>query len=790
MQISEAWLRELTNPAISTSELAEQLTMAGLEVDSVRSAGGEFSKVVVGRVVSAVQHPNADKLRLCQVQVGEGDSLQIVCGADNVRQGLLAPLALVGAVLSGKHKIKQSKLRGELSQGMLCSEEELGLQDSADGIMELADDAPVGADLRDYLALDDNIIDLDLTPNRADCLSVEGVAREVAALNKSPYTPTQFTPSAVTTNEQIAIQVVARQACPRYLGRLIKNVDPLAATPVWMQEKLRRCGVRSLGVLVDVSNYVLLELGHPLHVFDADKICGDIVIRYASNNEQLQLLNQQTISLDEQTLVVADQKQALALAGIMGGASSAVDFTTKNIFLEAAFFAPTAIAGKARQFGLHTDASHRFERGVDFALQERAVDRATQLIVDLAGGVVGSICQNTSTEYLPSRPAIELQASQVQKVLGVAISAAEIAQILGGLGMQVLANAEGWSVTPPSYRFDIAIAVDLIEEISRIYGYNRLPNSDLLMRTQLTASTQTAVPSDNADLLVAKGYQEVITYSFVDEAMQLAFAPNEQLLHLQNPISAEMAVMRSSLCCGLLSTALYNLNRQQTRLQLFEIGQCFSKKDGEIVQQNRVAGLAYGTAYGEQWGKDNRAVDFFDSKGVVDSLLASGKTSAQYRPSANPALHPGQAADIIDQHGATVGFVGMLHPKLEQQFGFANSVFLFEIATKALQHKPVADFQPLSKFPSVRRDIALVVAKNISAAEIIGCIRDCGIVEVRQVLIFDVYSGVGVGEGYKSVALGITLQNLNRTLADSEIDAIFNSLLAATQRTIGAKLRK
>ena len=790
MQVSEAWLRELINPPISTEELVQQLTMAGLEVDALQPVAAEFSGVVVGEVISTQQHPNADKLKVCQVNVGQDQALQIVCGAGNVRPGLKIPAALIGAVLPGDFKIKESKLRGELSFGMLCSEKELGLAISSDGLMELPADAPVGVDIREYLTLNDHVIELGLTPNRADCLSVEGIAREVAVLNKLAFQQAAIEPTAISHQETLAIQLEAPDACPVYLGRLIKNINPNAATPQWMQERLRRSGVRSLSPVVDVTNYVLLELGQPLHAFDAAKLSAPIVVRRCQAGERLSLLNDQSIELDGEVLVIADQQQALAFAGVMGGSSSAVSDQTQDIFLECAFFSPLSIAGKARKFGLHTDSSHRFERGVDFSLQQRAIERATQLIVEIAGGSVGPINAAISGEHLPSRWPVKLRQLSIEKVLGITLSHAEVTDLFQGLGMQVAESAEGWEITPPGFRFDIAIEADLLEEIGRIVGYNNLPSSSLLMRSELGKASEAALGLDRLqDCLVDKGYQEAITYSFVDEAMQNAVAPGDEFIRIQNPISSELSIMRTTLWCGLLNAALYNINRQQTRVRLFETGLRFLSQQGETVQQKMLAGLALGALNQEQWGEKARNIDFFDVKADVEALISLSASEMMFRPAKHSALHPGQTAEIVDASGNVVGLIGMLHPNLEKQLGFDSPVFLFEIAQDAILQRVVPKFSVLSKFPSVRRDIALLVKQQVSANEIIACINSSQEAAVRDVAIFDVYQGKGIEEGFKSVALSLVLQDFNQTLTDSEIDAIFRRLLEKLTAELNARLR-
>lgn len=790
MQISEAWLRELVNPPVTTEALVEQLTMAGLEVDSVEPAAADFSGVVVGEVLAMEQHTNADKLRVCQVSVGEVEPLQIVCGASNVKVGLKVPVALVGAVLPGNFKIKKSKLRGELSMGMLCSEKELGLAKDANGLMELAVDATVSMDIRNYLALNDFIIELDLTPNRADCLSVEGVAREVAVLNKMDWKPVEFTPAEITHDSIIEVKIEEKDSCPRYFGRLIKGVNPNAETPLWMQERLRRSGIRSLGPLVDVTNYVLLELGQPLHAFDADKLTGAINVRIGQEEEELVLLNEQKIKLNNSTLVIADEKQALALAGVMGGEATSVTNETKDIFLECAFFTPITIAGKARQFGLHTDSSHRFERGVDFNLQQRAIERATQLIVETAGGSVGPISEVTSTDHLPQRTPVILRQQRIEKVLGISLANEQVTEIFKGLGMQVQVEPEGWSITPPACRFDIEIEADLLEEVGRIYGYNNLPNSRLLMRSELGKAEEAVLPiSRIEDLLVDRGYQEAITYSFVDEDIQKTIAPDNEFIRIKNPISSELSVMRTTLWCGLLNTALYNTNRQQNRVRLFETGLSFISKNNEIIQQKMLAGLVMGTAYAEQWSEKSRKVDFFDLKGDLEAMFHLSDCKVQYTATKHPALHPGQCASIRNEEGEKIGVFGMLHPTLEKQLGFETPVFLFELAQDLVFKKQIPSFSALSKFPSVRRDMALIIEEKVTSAEVINCIHQCNEGTIQNVQIFDIYRGAGVEEGSKSIALSLILQDSTQTLTDSEIDAIFSRILESLTSNIKAKLR-
>lgn len=789
MQFSEAWLRELVNPALDTQALVEQITMAGLEVDSVTPAAAEFSGVVVAQVVSVVAHPDADKLRICNVEVGNDEPLQIVCGASNVRKGLKIPAALIGAVLPGDFKIKKSKLRGEQSFGMLCSEKELGLAADADGLMELATDAPVGADIREYLALNDQLIEVDLTPNRADCLSVEGVAREVALLNKIEFKIPAVNSVAVEHQESLVVKVSEPEACPRYLGRLIKGVNVTAATPLWMQERLRRSGLRSLGPVVDVTNYVLLEMGQPLHAFDAAKLTGGIEVRMAGTDEVLRLLNDQEIKANEVTLVIADAEKALALAGVMGGSESAVSDSTEDIFLECAFFNPRFMMGKARHYGLHTDSSHRFERGVDAQMQHRAIERATQLIIEIAGGAAGVITEAVAEAHLPQRLAVTLRQQRIKRILGVELAPADVEGILQRLGMRVVKDAEGWQVTPPSFRFDIMIEADLIEELGRVYGYNNLPQSSLLMRSALSQAPEAILDIDQMkDLLVGRDYQEAITYSFVDEDMQKMLVPDDRYIKLQNPISSELAVMRTTLWCGLLQAAAYNTKRQHTRVRLFEAGQRFLGTD--VAQQEKMlAGIALGATNPEQWGEKARKVDFYDIKADVEAICALTGRTVQFVAAQHSALHPGQSAEIKTLEGGALGWVGMLHPTLEKQLGFDSNVFLFELSQAVLLERDVPAFNRLSKFPSVRRDLALLVAEEVSFQGVKKCIDDCQEKLIKEVMVFDIYRGQGVEQGYKSIALALIMQDVSQTLTDSEIDAIVNRVLDALSNKINAKLR-
>ena len=792
MKFSEQWLREWVNPAISTAELAHQLTMAGLEVESVEAVAGDFSQVVVGEVLQVEPHPDADKLRVCQVNVGEATPLNIVCGAANVRQGMKAPVALVGAVLPGDFKIKKSKLRGVPSHGMLCSTKELGLSEQAEGLMELPADAAVGEDMRRYLQLDDVSIELGLTPNRGDCLSLAGIAREVGVLNQMVTTAPEIASQAATIDASLSVTLEAEGDCPHYVGRVIQGINPAAQTPLWLEERLRRSGLRSLGPVVDVTNYVLLELGQPMHAFDLQKLAGQIRVRHALAGEKITLLDGQTVELEAGSLLIADETKPLALAGIMGGADSAVSDQTTDIFLESAFFDPLAIAGRARRYGMHTDSSHRFERGVAADLQVPAMERATQLLLDIVGGQAGPIIEVSIADKLPSRANITLRETRIGRVLGASVSAETVSEIFSRLGMAVERTPEGWNVIPPAFRFDLGIEEDLIEEIARIYGYDNLPSTTPSVHLQMPARPEGRVQLARIkQTLVDLGYAEAITYSFVDPKLQQLLDPQQPAIALANPISADMGVMRTNLWPGLVQAVQYNLNRQQNRLFLFECGLKFIKQDHEIKQEMVVAGALTGSRKPAHWGRETKALDFFDVKGHVENLLdLTGLTQQftfQHEP--HPVLHPGQSAAIFRQNHL-VGWLGALHPSVEQALDLSQRVYVFEIEASALGEGSVPKFAPLSRYPSIRRDIALVVDEAISAAEVLDCIRLCGSEYLTNIELFDVYVGEGIDSGRKSLALGLTLQDLSRTLKDNEIEQELNQILSVLNNKLGATLRE
>lgn len=791
MRFSEKWLREWVNPAISTDELVAQLTMAGLEVDSAAPVAGEFTGVVVAEITEAQQHPDADKLRVCKVNAGEGEPLSIVCGAANARVGIKVPCAKIGAVLPGNFAIKRAKLRGVESFGMLCSAAELGLAESAEGLLELAADAPVGVDIREYLQLDDRAIEVDLTPNRGDCLGIAGMAREVGVLNRLTVTPVHIVDVKQTINDVFPVEVIAKAHCPRYVGRVVRGVDLSRPTPLWMVERLRRSDIRSIDAVVDVTNYVLLELGQPMHAFDLNELKGGIRVRLAAAGEKLRLLDGQELELSADSLVIADHQRPLALAGVMGGEASGVSAKTVDLFLESAFFEPIAIAGKARGYGLHTDSSHRFERGVDFELQRKAIERATALLLEIVGGKAGPVIEVTSTEDLPHLPSIQLRRDRIGRVLGFSLPDNDVAEILERLGMDVVSTADGWHVVPPSYRFDIRIEVDLIEELGRVWGYNNLP-------THLPQLEAAAAPRSEKSLqvsalkqaLIDRDYQEVVTYSFVDKKFIELLTPGQASVSLANPISADMSEMRTTLWAGLLKTAIHNLNRQQDRIRIFETGLTFTTDNG-LQQQPRIAGLICGSTAPESWTGKVHAVDFFDMKGDVEALLAlsGGAGVYEFAPASHPALHPGQTAQVL-KDGKALGFVGALHPELQKSLDIASKIYLFELGLAEISVRSLPQFKELSKYPEVRRDLAVIVDEKISAQAILKNVRDSAGALLTDLVLFDVYQGANLEAGKKSVAFGMTLQDATRTLQDEDINPLVERVVTSLREQFKVTLRE
>jgi phenylalanyl-tRNA synthetase beta chain len=792
MKFSEQWLRSWVTPQVTRDELVARLSMAGLEVDSVELVAGQFSGVVVGEVLSTEQHPDADKLRVCQVSNGS-ETFQVVCGAPNVRPGLKIPFAMIGAELPGDFKIKKAKLRGVESNGMLCSASELKISEDHDGLMELPADAPVGEDIRVYLQLDDASIEVDLTPNRGDCLSLAGLAREVGALYDVPVTRPQIDSAVASHDEVRSIEVLAPEACPRYLGRIIRNVDLSRPTPLWMVERLRRADIRSIDAAVDITNYVMIELGQPLHAFDLAEINGGIRVRMAEEGEKLVLLDGQEVTLRADTLVIADHQRALAIAGVMGGEHSGVSAGTKDIFLESAFFDTIAIAGKARSYGLHTDASHRYERGVDWQLAREAIERATALLLEIVGGEAGPVVEAASQDHLPNVAPITLRADRVEQMLGLRMEGSEIERLLSGLGLSVSTDGEGqWQVGVPSHRFDISIEVDLIEELGRLYGYNHLPvrYPQARLAPQPKAEAAVELPVLRR-LLVARGYQEAITYSFIDPKLFELFSPGVEPLMLANPISADMAAMRSSLWPGLIKALQHNLNRQQTRVRLFESGLRFVGQLEGLKQEPMLAGVVCGGRLPEAWTHGREAVDFYDVKADVEALLASAGAASSFAfvPGEHSALHPGQTARI-EREGKQVGYVGAIHPELAKALDLDQTVFMFELLLSEIALGKMPKFQELSKFPEVRRDLALLVDRDVPAESLLSTIRESAGEWMTDLKLFDVYVGKGIDPDRKSIAVGLTWQHPSRTLNDDEVSTTTQNILTSLEQRFNATLRK
>lgn len=793
MKFNKKWLEEWVDcSALTAQQLADTITMAGLEVDAVTPVAPPFSGVVVGEILSIEQHPDADKLRVCQV-AGHPDGMQqVVCGAANARVGIKIPFATLGAELPSDFKIKQAKIRGVESFGMLCAEQELGLADSSDGLWELSADAPVGQNLRDWLQLDDEIIEVDLTPNRGDCLGVAGLACEVAALISTSHKSLYINQVQPISKKACEVVVAAPAHCARYAGRVVCNVDTSRPVPVWLRERLRRAGVRSIDPVVDITNYVLLELGQPMHAFDLDKLHGGITVRLAKQGETLALLDGQTVELKPETLVIADDKGPLAIAGIMGAADSAVSPTTRNVLLESAWFNPVLLAGKARDYGLHTDASHRFERGVDFNKQLEAIERATQLLLEITGGEPGPVVHVVSEDLLPDRQPVTLTRARLDQYLGVSLQENEVTGIFQRLGFAPQVDASGWIIQPPSWRYDIAIEQDLIEEVARVYGYNNLPSRSIKASLDLTGMPETALAADVLlNTLVGRGYREVISYSFISPELQALFEPEQASVRLRNPISADMGDMRASLVPSLVNILQNNLNRQQNRARLFESGLRFRLVDGLLQQQPVIAGLLYGTRAPEAWhANGGNLVDFYDLKGDLEALLArTGRAGDfSFRAAIHPALHPGQTAEILDGD-KIVGLIGALHPEVQRTLDINHPVYVFEVERNALLAARQPVFSSLSRFPEVRRDLAVVVARDLPVAALCAAARvaagDCLI----NLKVFDVYCGEHIESHRKSVAFGLTFQHASRTLNEAEIVEWVDNVLGALSQQYGAELR-
>ena len=787
MIISEQWLRTWVSPQVTTDALSHKLTMIGLEVDSIAGAAEAFSGVVVAQIIAAEQHPDADKLRVCTVNAGD-ETVQIVCGAPNARAGLIAPLAKVGAVLPGDFKIKKAKLRGVESQGMLCAGAELTISEDNDGLMELPADAPIGADIREYLSLDDQVIELGLTPNRADCLSVRGIARDVAVAFDETLNETAIAPVESTIADTFPVAIEATAKCPRYLGRVMKNVDLSRPTPDYMRERLERAGLRSIDAAVDVTNYVLLELGQPLHAFDLDQLNGGIVVRECKPDEVLTLLDGTEQALEPGTLVIADHTQPLALAGIMGGADSGVSESTTNLFLESAFFTPELMAGRARSYGLHTDASHRYERGVDFQLQREAMERATQLFIDAVGGEAGPVTEVVSDADLPVNEAVLLREAQIEKLLGIKIDRVEVERILEGLGFWVVGHKQGWLCTAPSWRFDMGLEVDLIEELARLIGFDAIPSQPIkasLIPVGVPETRRALRMAKNE--LVARGYFEAVTFSFVAPEVQSYFDPELSPIALKNPISADLAVMRTSLIPGLLKAIAHNASRQQSRVKLFETGLKFMSEEG-TEQIPMLAIAVSGLRDLEGWSTDKTAADFFDVKGTLEGLLANLGDRLTFEASVFPGLHDGQSAAILVD-GKCVGRIGAVHPSVRKAMGIPANTVVAEVLQSVVNEVAMPAYDDISKYPETRRDLALVADKSAASAEVLSTIRKAAGSLLTKLDLFDVYEGAGLAEGKKSLAIGLTFQDQSRTLDESEVSSAVDQVLDSLKEKLGIELR-
>lgn len=813
MKLSEKWLREWVNPAIDTQTLADQLTMAGLEIESLTQPAGTFNHVIIGKIQHAEQHPKADRLRVCQVDVNGPALLNIVCGAPNAREGIKVAVAMIGAILPNGMEIKRAKLRDVESEGMLCSTQELGIFDDSEGIIELPEDAPLGEDLRQYLDLDDMIFEISITPNRGDCLSVAGIAREIAALNHSVINEPIIHPISAQLSEIKAVNVDCPDACEQYCGRVIKNLMPPVQAPRWLVDRVKRSGTRSISPIVDITNYVLYELGQPLHAFDLETLQGDITVRMANAGETLILLDGQTVTLNPETLIIADEQGPIAMAGIMGGQRTAVTEKTRHIFLESAWFTPTVIAGKARQYGLSTDAAYRFERHVDPTLTQKAMNRAVQLILDICGGDVG-LETEVITEDSPTlnNPLLSLHFNNVERLLGIQLidsDKQDLAQRFKCLGLRVLSQTtDVWQVGIPPHRSDIHLEVDLIEEIARLYGYQRIPSATL--KTALTAHAR---PENKlsiesfCDTLVTRGYHETISYSFVNAEKQALLYPENHVgalstsrkssLTLLNPISSECSQMRKGLWPGLLEAASYNQNRQTQDIRLFEFGTRFVIENNVLQEQPILAGIGLGETASFEWSLPSRPYDFYDMKGDVESLLMLDRhqnTSIQFKAAEHPALHPGQTAQIFINN-QPVGFIGALHPQLLQHWNLTGPVFLFELDWSELSHTDIPDYQKLSKFPSIRRDISFIVDAAIPVQTILDTILNVSNSSSAQsilhhVQVFDVYQGSQVPAGQKSLAIALTLQHNERTLIESEVTELMEKITAELQNTFQTQFRQ
>ena len=788
MQFNLRWLEEWLGTPLEPQALSHRLTMAGLEVDSLAPASKRLSHIIAGCIQRIEPHPNADRLKVCKVDIGEQDLLQIVCGATNTYEGMYVPVALVGGQIDDM-KINRVDIRGIQSDGMLCAAVELGLNNGTEGLFDLSGEVAVGTNIVDYLSLDDTIFNLDLTPNRSDCLSLLGLAREVAALSGDKLKDDVHTEVKSINDDEISLQVQESEACPRYLYSVVAGLDATAKIPLWLGERLRRCGIQLVHPVVDVMNYVMLELGQPLHAFDLDKIKGDITVRLAQSGEHIDLLNgKQAVPLDKATLLIADDAGPIAIAGIMGGSRCAVDTDTTNVLIECAYFSPAAILGRARLYGLHTDASHRFERGVDFQLQKRAIERARVLLSQICGGEFGRVREKVSASDFPERNAIELNYETIERCLGVTPDRHQIARDLSNLGLGIKPRRGGWTCVPPSFRFDLSIESDLIEEIGRIYGYDHIAGTlPSFAPTSTALQRQDSSLEHWSDRLVSLGYHEAITYGFTAAESCSAF-PEVPDLILDNPVSPELSVMRPSLWPNLLKVLTYNLHRQQSSLRLFEVGRKFLHQENKLFQPTVIAGLVYGNVFPEQWGRPSSKCDFYDIKGDVESLLQPWRDDLIFEPGTVPLLHPGQAVQILvkDQ---VIGSLGMLHPAYQQIFDVVQEVFLFEIEPDKLDAAVAIQFEKLSRFPFVRRDISVIVLENVNVVQLLNAIEGLELSILVKVVVFDVYTDAKASTAQKSLTFGLTFQKASDTLEDEEINQGVKEIIEVLAHKFNATIK-
>jgi phenylalanyl-tRNA synthetase beta chain len=789
MKLSEQWLRQWVDPALTTDELAEQLTMAGFEVEGIESCAASFKNIIVARVEQVEPHPKADKLKICQVNTGSGLT-SIVCGADNVAADKCFPLALPGATLPDGRKIKETVLKGLNSAGMLCSGDELGLSSDAEQLFELDSDAEPGLDLADYLALDDHIIELSLTPNRGDCISLAGIAREVGVLNDLSVNVPEKKTTKVSIEQSRSVSLKAAEACPRYAGRVINGIDITKRAPDWILERLRRADIRSINAVVDLTNYVMLELGQPMHAFDNDKLSGEIVVRLSKEGEELTLLDGQHYQLQENTLLITDDSGPIAMGGIMGGLDTAVSDETRNLFLESAYFDPEAIAGRARAYGLHTDASHRYERGVDFELQEPALERLTELLIEYCGGSAGPLVMAVEPEHIPVRATVTLEMNTLSRVLGVDIEEERVKKILQQLDLGVEDTKTGFEVSVPSFRFDISIEADLIEEVARVYGYNNMPSAAPRVGMQMHGVNGNSSLEELQQCLLTRAYHEVITYSFVDKSLQEKVLGEIDSIPLLNPISSDLGVMRCSLLPGLISTLAYNQNRQQERIRLFECGRVFRTR-GKVEQELMIGGIISGNILPKQWDNPYISSDIYDLKSDIEALvqMGTGAVDTEYRPFQHPALHSGQSAQIFIEN-QPIGIIGALHPLLLKEFGLTQGAYVFELQLSEISAKKPVKFAKISKFPVVKRDISLLVEQKIPVHDIINRIESESIELLSNLELFDLYQGEGIDLGKKSLALGLTFQRSSSTLTEEEVESVMVRILRALNSEFGATLRE